>query len=74
MLAIRLPVDIEERLEVLAKATGRTKTFYAREAIVSHIEDLEDLYLAEKRLLASRAGESEAVALEDVMKRYGLEG
>ena len=74
MLAIRLPVDIEERLEVLAKATGRTKTFYAREAIVSHIEDLEDLYLAEKRLLGSRAGESEAVALEDVMKRYGLEG
>jgi len=74
MLAIRLPVDIEARLEVLAKATGRTKTFYAREAIVSHIEDLEDLYLAEQRLLAHRAGESEAIALEDLMKRYGLEG
>ena len=74
MLAIRLPVDIEARLEVLAKATGRTKTFYAREAIVSHIEDLEDLYLAEQRLLAHRAGESEGVALEDLMKRYGLEG
>jgi RHH-type rel operon transcriptional repressor/antitoxin RelB len=74
MLAIRLPVDIDARLEVLAKATGRTKTFYAREAIVSHIEDLEDLYLAEQRLLAHRAGESEGVALEDLMKRYGLEG
>ena len=74
MLAIRLPVDIEARLEVLAKATGRTKTFYAREAIVSHIEDLEDLYLAEQRLQAHRAGESEGVALEDLMKRYGLEG
>ena len=74
MLAIRLPADIEARLDVLAKATGRTKTFYAREAIVSHIEDLEDLYLAEKRLIAARAGESEAVALEDVMKRYGLQG
>lgn len=74
MLAIRLPVDIEARLEVLAKATGRTKTFYAREAIVSHIEDLEDLYLAEQRLLAHRAGESDAIALEDLMKRYGLEG
>jgi RHH-type rel operon transcriptional repressor/antitoxin RelB len=74
MLAIRLPVDIEARLDTLAKATGRTKTFYAREAIVSHIEDLEDLYLAEKRLLAHRAGESDALALEDVMKRYGLPG
>jgi len=43
-----------------------------RHAIVSHIDDLEDLYVAAKRLLASRAGESET--LEDVMKRYGLEG
>ena len=27
MLAIRLPADIEERLDRLAKATGRTKTY-----------------------------------------------
>ena len=45
MLAIRLPSDIEERLERLAKATGRTKTYYAREAILEHLDDLEDLYL-----------------------------
>ena len=46
MLAIRLPADIEIRLENLAKLTGRTKTFYAREAIMEYLEDLEDLYLA----------------------------
>lgn len=74
MLAIRLPEDIETRLDALAKATGRSKTFYAREAILEHLDDLEDLYLAEKRLIDSRAGGSEAVALEDVMKRYGMEG
>lgn len=50
MLAIRLPEDIEKRLERLAKKTGRTKTFYAREAILEHIEDLEDTYLAASRL------------------------
>ena len=72
MLAIRLPSDLEERLEHLAKATGRTKTFYAREAIVAHLDDLEDLYLAEQRLLDNRAGRSESIPLEDVMKRYGL--
>ena len=71
MLAIRLPSELEDRLENLAKATGRTKTFYAREAIVAHL-DLEDLYLAEQRLLDNRAGRSESVPLEDVMKRYGL--
>ena len=72
MLAIRLPSELEDRLEHLAKATGRTKTFYAREAIVAHLDDLEDLYLAEQRLLDNRAGRSESVPLEDVMTRYGL--
>ena len=36
MLALRLPEEIEIRLEKLAKSTGRTKSFYAREAIVEH--------------------------------------
>jgi len=49
MLAIRLPAEVETRLEALAKATGRTKTFYAREAILEHLDDLEDLYLAEQQ-------------------------
>lgn len=74
MLAIRLPEDVEIRLASLAKATGRTKTFYAREAILEHLDDLEDLYLAEQRLIEIRAGETKTVPLEEIMKRYGLEG
>jgi RHH-type transcriptional regulator, rel operon repressor / antitoxin RelB len=50
MLAIRLDPEIESRLERLAKKTGRTKTFYAREAILEHLDDLEDIYLVSKRL------------------------
>lgn len=50
MLAIRLESEIEERLARLAKKTGRTKTFYAREAILEHLGDLEDGYLALKRM------------------------
>jgi len=41
---------MEDRLSALAKRTGRTKTFYAREAIEQHLEDLEDYYLAADRL------------------------
>lgn len=74
MLAIRLPAEVENRLDALAKATGRTKTFYAREAILEYLEDLEDLYLAEQRLIDSRAGKTKPVPLEEVMKRYDLEG
>ena len=50
MLALRLPPEIEKRLDRLARKTGRTKSFYAREAILRHIEDLEDFHLAERRL------------------------
>ena len=46
MLAITLPNDVEERLTHMAKVTGRTKTYYAREAILNYLEDLEDTYLS----------------------------
>jgi RHH-type transcriptional regulator, rel operon repressor / antitoxin RelB len=73
MLAIRLPEEIEKRLEALSKATGRTKTYYAREAILEYIDDLEDLYLAEQRLADLRAGRSESIPLVEVMKSFGFE-
>jgi RHH-type rel operon transcriptional repressor/antitoxin RelB len=74
MLAIRLPESIEKRLDQLAKRTGRTKTFYAREAILRHLQDLEDVYQAERTFERVRAGKERTIALEEVMKRHGLEG
>lgn len=73
MLAIRLPQEIEARLAALAKSTGRTKSFYVREALLEHLGDLEDLYLAQRRMLAHRAGKSRTIPLADVLKRHGLE-
>jgi RHH-type rel operon transcriptional repressor/antitoxin RelB len=62
MLALRLPPEIERRLAALAKKTGRTKSFYVREAILRHLEDLEDYHLAQRRL--ARGGKS--VTLEEL--------
>lgn len=73
MLAIRLPKEIEDRLTVLAKITGRTKTFYAKEAILTHLDDLEDIYLAEKRVEEVRAGRTKTIPLEKLMEHYALE-
>ena len=50
MLSIRLDPGIERRLAELARRTGRTKSYYARELIEGNLEDLEDRYLAEARL------------------------
>jgi RHH-type rel operon transcriptional repressor/antitoxin RelB len=73
-ISIRLPDDVEARLKELAALTGRSKTYYVTEAICKHLDDLEDLYLAERELEAIRAGKSQTAPLEDVMKRYGVEG
>lgn len=68
MLAIRLAPEIEGRLERLAKLTGRTKTFYAREAILEHLDDLEDIHLATKRLQRP----SKTHSAEEVKHELGL--
>ena len=73
MLAIRLPHSIEKRLEKLARRTGRTKTYYVREAILEHLEDLEDMYLAEGALERIRSGEEQTVPLKAVMRRHGIQ-
>lgn len=71
MLAIRLDGDVERRLEALAERTGRTKTFYAREAIHAHLDDLEDYYLAEERLRHFREGD--AIPLAAAKAELGLD-
>jgi RHH-type rel operon transcriptional repressor/antitoxin RelB len=73
MLAIRLPEKIEKRLARLAKRTGRTKTYYAREAILKYLEDMEDIYLAEKRMEEIESGRVKTIPLEEVMRQHGLE-
>lgn len=70
MLAVRLDDDTEKRLERLAERTGRTKTFYARAAIIAHLDDLEDFYLAEDRMRDFRAGD--AIPLSDLKAELGL--
>jgi RHH-type transcriptional regulator, rel operon repressor / antitoxin RelB len=71
MLAVRLDAELEKRLERLAARTGRTKTFYAREAIEAHLDDLEDFYLAEERLRDFRS--EDAISLEQLKAELGLE-
>ncbi len=73
MLAVRLPDAMEDRLKKLSQKTGRTKSFYVREAISEYLDDLEDIYLAEKRLEDLRAGRSRTYTLEEVMERHGVD-
>lgn len=73
MLALRLPTDIEKRLEDLARKTGRSKSEHALEAIVEHLDDLEDLHLAEQRLAELKKGQASTISLAEMMKAHGVE-
>jgi RHH-type rel operon transcriptional repressor/antitoxin RelB len=71
MITIRLPADVEARLTSLAKKTGRTKTYYARKAILEYLEDLEDLYLAKKRLSDIQKGKAKTIKLDILESELG---
>ena len=47
-VSVRLSPDVESRLHALAEATGRTTTFYVKEAIEVHLDELEERYRADK--------------------------
>lgn len=72
MLSVRLPEELEQRLEALAKATGRSKTYYVREALIQKLEDMEDLYLAEAVMERIASGEEKTTPLADVERELGL--
>ena len=72
-VSLRLPVEMIERIERLAKATGRSRTFYMQEAIKQKLEDLEDLYLTEQTLIDIRAGKSRLHTLDEVEEALGLD-
>lgn len=71
-VSLRLPEGLKSRLDKLSKRTGRSKTYYMIEAISEKLEDLEDLYLAEERTRALRAGRSGTYTQEEMEERYGL--
>jgi RHH-type transcriptional regulator, rel operon repressor / antitoxin RelB len=68
-LSVRLPEDVEARLDALARKTGRTKTLLVREAIFEHLDDLEDCYLALERI---QNPEGESLPFDAVIARLGL--
>ena len=71
-ISVRLPDEIETRLAALAKLTGRSKTFYITEAILEHLDDLEDIFIAEQRLEDIRAERSETFTIDEVEHDLGL--
>jgi len=68
MLGIRLEPALEKRLEKLAKKTGRSKSYYAREAIRQYLEEREDYLLG----LSVLERNEPTITLDELERRLGL--
>lgn len=71
MLAVRLDPDLESRLTAVAKRTGRSKSYYAREALREKIEELEDIATLEEALRDPDLGQR--VTLDELVRELGLD-
>ncbi|MCW2749461.1 MAG: hypothetical protein JWR83_571 [Aeromicrobium sp.] len=47
-VAVRLSEDVQRRLDALAARTGRTRSFYVKEAIELHLDELEERFWADE--------------------------
>lgn len=72
MLSVRLPEDIEKRLDALANATGRSKSYYVRAAVMAKLEDMEDIYMAEAVMERLASGEEKTYPLAELERELGL--
>jgi RHH-type rel operon transcriptional repressor/antitoxin RelB len=70
---IQLDPEIDNRLEQLAQATGRSKDFYVQEMIRQGMDELEDAYLGALEAERVRRGESSTRPLDVVMRDLGLD-
>jgi len=72
MLTVRLPEALETRLNSLAAATKRPKSFYVREALERVIDDMEDAYLAEAAYEQYRQSGQPSIPIEQVERNLDL--
>ena len=49
MLSVRIPKEMEARIERLAQSTQRSKSFFVKEALANYLDDMEEYYEVLKR-------------------------
>lgn len=71
--AVRLPEELRNRLVALAERTDRSRSYYIRKALEIHLDELEDIYLAEITLERVRRSEEPMYSLDEVERELGLD-
>ena len=73
MPAVRIPEDLDTRLNTLARRTGRSKNSFVREALLHQLDDIEDYYLGMETLERIRKGEERVYSSAEARRELGLD-
>ena len=71
--SVRMSDTTAEKLDKLSRLTGRSKSYYLREAIESSIDQLLYDYTLLNEVEEIRAGKAKTYSLEEVKAELGLE-
>ena len=73
MPSVRIPEDLDNRLNTLARRTGRSKNSFVREALLHQLDDIEDYYLGMETLERIRKGEERVYSSAEARRELGLD-
>ena len=70
--SLRIPTDLSERYNRLAKETGRSRSYYVNEALADSIDRFEYEYGILRDIEDNRAGRLETYSIDEVRAHCGL--
>lgn len=71
-IAVRLTEDQEKRLDALAVRTGRSRSFYVKEALETHLDELEERFWADEVVDRWEASDRKTRPLSELKAELGL--
>lgn len=72
-IGLRIPLELNERLDRLAASTGRTKSYYLVRTLEEHLDETEYVFGLERDAEAVRRGELETTPLADLWDELGID-
>lgn len=72
-IGLRIPVELNERLDRLAASTGRTKSYYLVRTLEDHLAETEYVYGLERDAEAVRRGDLKTRPLDELWDELGID-
>lgn len=72
MLSVRLPAELEKRLDQLVERTHRSKSSCVQQALAEFLEDQEDYLDAVAVVERIKRGDEKVYSFEEVKAKLGL--